>query len=53
MTQVNLELYGKGVYHMVVGIHNALPNTLKEISEDIKKFKDNFKKLYYNFLYIG
>lgn len=27
-TQVNLALYGKGVYHMAVRIYNALPNTL-------------------------
>jgi hypothetical protein len=27
MTQVNLAIYGKGVYHMAVRIYNALPNT--------------------------
>jgi hypothetical protein len=32
MTQVNLAICGKGVYHMAVKIYNALPNTLKEIS---------------------
>jgi hypothetical protein len=32
MTKVNLAIYGKGVYHMVVRIYNALPNTLMEIS---------------------
>jgi hypothetical protein len=36
MTQVNLAIYGKGVYHMTVRICNALANTLKEISKDIK-----------------
>jgi hypothetical protein len=32
--QVNLALYGKGVYYMAVRIYIALPNTLKGISED-------------------
>jgi hypothetical protein len=52
MTQVNLAIYGKGVYHMAVRIYNALPNTLKEISKDIKKFKYNLKEfLYFNSFY--
>jgi hypothetical protein len=37
MSQVNLVIYGKGMYHMAVRIYNALPNTLKEVSKDIKK----------------
>jgi hypothetical protein len=49
MTQVNQVIYGKGVYHMAVRIYNALPNTLKEISKDIKNFKHNLKEfLYYS-----
>jgi uncharacterized membrane protein YccF (DUF307 family) len=43
MTQVNLAVYGKGVYHMAVRIYNALPNTLKVISKDMKKFKNYLK----------
>jgi hypothetical protein len=39
MTQVNLALYGKGVYHMAVKIYSALQNTLKEISEDMTSLK--------------
>jgi hypothetical protein len=49
MTQVNLAIYGNGVYHMAVKIYNALPNSLKLISEDIKTFKDNLREfLYFN-----
>lgn len=52
MTQVNLAIYGNGVYHMVVRIYNALPNSLKLISKDIKKFKDKLKEfLYFNSFY--
>jgi hypothetical protein len=39
MTQVNLAVYGKGVYHVAVRIYNALPNTLKVISGEIKCLK--------------
>jgi hypothetical protein len=42
--QVNLAIYGNGVYHMTVRVFNALPNTLKDNSNDIIKFKDNLKK---------
>jgi hypothetical protein len=49
MNQVNLAIYGNGVYHMAVRVSNALPNTLKDNFNDIKKFKANLKK----FLHIG
>jgi hypothetical protein len=52
MHQVNLAVYGKEVYPMAVRIYNALPNTLKVISEDIKKFKNKLKEfLYFNSFY--
>jgi hypothetical protein len=35
-SQVNLSVYGKEVYLMAVRIHNALLNTLKGVSEDMK-----------------
>jgi hypothetical protein len=38
MYQVNLAIYGKGVYHMAVKVFNGLPNNLKEISNNPKKF---------------
>jgi hypothetical protein len=41
MSQVNLAIYGNGVFHMAVKIYNTLSNSLKEISKDIKRFKDN------------
>jgi hypothetical protein len=31
---------------MAARIYNALPNTLKEISNDIKKFKNKFKGIF-------
>jgi hypothetical protein len=53
MTWVNLVVYRKGVYHMAVRIYNALPNTLKVISEDTQKFKNNLREfLYFNSFYI-
>jgi hypothetical protein len=47
MNQVNLVIFGNRVYHMAVRVFNALPNTLKDNFNDIKK--DNLKK----FLHIG
>jgi hypothetical protein len=44
MNQVNLAIYGNGVCHMAVRVFNALPNTLKDNFNDIKKFKENLKK---------
>jgi hypothetical protein len=51
MNQVNLVIYGNGVYHMAVRVFNALPNTLKDNFNYIKKFKDNLRKFF--FLYLG
>jgi ribosome-associated translation inhibitor RaiA len=52
MTQVNLAIYGTGEHHMAVRIYNALPNTLKEISNDIKRFKHKLKEfLFLNAFY--
>lgn len=52
MTQVNLALFGNGVNHMAVRIYNALPNSLKQISKDMKKFKEKLKEfLYFNSFY--
>jgi hypothetical protein len=42
LNQVNLVIYGKGVYHMAVKIYNGLPKNLKIIANDINKFKVNF-----------
>jgi hypothetical protein len=47
MNQVNLAIYGNGVNHMAVRVFNALPNTLKDNFNDIRKFKDNLKKFLY------
>jgi hypothetical protein len=41
MYQVNYAKYGNGVYHMAVRIYNGLPNKLKIISHNSKKFKDS------------
>jgi hypothetical protein len=41
--QVNLAIYGKGVYHMAVKVFNGLLYNLKEISNNPKKFKVNLK----------
>jgi hypothetical protein len=46
MTRVILAVYGKGVYHVAVRIYNAPPNTLKVISGDIKRFKNNLKEFF-------
>jgi hypothetical protein len=37
MHQVNLAIYGNGVYHMAVKVFNGLPYNLKEISNNPKK----------------
>jgi hypothetical protein len=47
MNQVNLVTYGNGVNHMAVRVFNALPNSLKDNFNDIKKFKVNLKKFLY------
>jgi hypothetical protein len=47
MYQVNLAKYGNGVYHMAVRIYNGLPNKLKEISDNSKKFKVKLKEFLY------
>jgi hypothetical protein len=47
MNRVNLAIYGNGVNHMAVRVFNALPNTLKDNFNDIKKFKVNLKKFLY------
>jgi hypothetical protein len=46
--QVNLAIYGKGVYHMAVKVFNGLPYNLKEISNNPKKFKANLKGFLYS-----
>jgi hypothetical protein len=52
MYQVNLAIYGKGVYHTAVKVFNGLPYNRKEISNNPKKFKANLKDfLYSNSLY--
>jgi hypothetical protein len=43
MHQVNLAIYGKGVYHMAVKVYNGLLYNLKEILNNPKKFKVNLK----------
>jgi hypothetical protein len=48
MYQVNLAIYGKGVYHMAVKVFNGLPYNLKEISNNPKKFKANLKDFLYS-----
>jgi hypothetical protein len=45
--QVNLAKYGNGVYHMAVRIYNGLPNKLKVIFNNTKKFKVNLKEFLY------
>jgi hypothetical protein len=47
MHQVNLAIYGNEVNHMAVRVSNALPNTLKDNFNDIKRFKVNLKKFLY------
>jgi hypothetical protein len=47
MNQVNLAIHGNGVNHMAIRGFNALPNTLKDNFNDIKKFKVNLKKFLY------
>jgi hypothetical protein len=44
MSQVYLAIYGNGVFQMAVKIYSSLPNSLKEISKDIKRFKDNLRE---------
>jgi hypothetical protein len=44
MNQVNVAKYGKGVHHMIVKIYNRLPINLKEISNNLKKFKVSMKE---------
>jgi hypothetical protein len=43
MSQVNLAKYGNGVIHMAVRTYDALPNKIKETSNDINNFKTNLK----------
>jgi hypothetical protein len=47
MHHVNLAIFSKGVYHMVIKVFNGLPDTLKINSSDPKKFKANLKELLY------
>jgi hypothetical protein len=47
MHQINLAIYGKGVYHMAIKVYNGLPNELKAISSYPKKFKANLKDFLY------
>jgi hypothetical protein len=52
MNQVNLAIFSKGVYHMVIKVFSGLPDTLKINSSDPKKFKANLKEfLYMNSFY--
>jgi hypothetical protein len=44
MNHVNLAKYGTGVCHMAVRIYNRLPNKVKAISNDLKKFKVSLKE---------
>jgi hypothetical protein len=44
LNQVNLEKYGKGVYHMAVKVYSGLPKNLKIIANDINKFQVKFKE---------
>jgi hypothetical protein len=45
--QVNLAIYGKGVFHMATKVYNELPYDLKKISGNPKKFKVNLKDFLY------
>jgi hypothetical protein len=47
MHQVNLAIYGKGMYHMAIKVYNGLPYGLKAISSHPKKFKANLKDFLY------
>jgi hypothetical protein len=49
MNQVNLAIYGKGVFHMAIKVFNELPHEIKETYSDPKKFKAKIK----NFLAIN
>ena len=48
MHQVNLAIYGKGVYHTAVKVFNGLPYNFKEISNNPKKFKANLRDFLYS-----
>jgi hypothetical protein len=45
----NLAMYGKGVFHMAIKVFNELPNEIKEMYSEPKKFKGKIK----NFLAIN
>jgi hypothetical protein len=47
MSQVNLTIYGKGVYHTGVKVYNALPYKLKDISDSPKRFRSELKEFLY------
>jgi hypothetical protein len=47
MPQVNLTIYGKGVYHTGVKVYSAVPYKLKEISDNLKRFKSELKEFLY------
>jgi hypothetical protein len=46
MNQVNLAIYGKGVFHMDIKVFNELPNEIKETYSDPKKFKGKIKNFW-------
>jgi uncharacterized membrane protein len=47
MLQVNLIIYGKGVYHTGDKVYNAFPYKVKEISDSPKRFKSEVKEFLY------
>jgi hypothetical protein len=53
--QANLAIYHKGVYYSGVKVFNNLPQNIKNISENPKRFKRFFKHFFNHtlFLYIG
>jgi hypothetical protein len=46
MHQVNLAIYGNGVYHMAIKVYNGLPYELKTNFSYPKKFKANLKDFF-------
>jgi hypothetical protein len=47
MRQVNLAIFGKGVYHMAIKVFNGLPETHNINSSAPKKFKANLKDFFF------
>jgi hypothetical protein len=46
MTQANLSVYQKGAYYSGVKIFNKLPSDIKNVNDNITKFKTTLKNFY-------